>query len=141
MISGLRHIYQTEGKALLLVCLRILCWQQQEFFCYLDLVKKETANPPLPEFDKLLKALRIKNHESYLSTLPETWVTLAKPGAKRQGEGNRGGGEGAAKKAKVVTNPGVDAGLKRRFKDSGHKNMLPFVWLTKQEDKPCSLEH
>ena len=31
--------------------------------------------------------------------------------------------EGAAKKVKVVTNPDVDAGLKRRFKESGHKNI------------------
>jgi len=123
MISGLRHIYRTEGNALLLVCLRILYWQQQEFFYYLDLLQKGTANPLLPEFNKLLKALHIKNHESYLPTLPKTWVTLAKPGSKRQEEGNGGGGEGAAKKVKVVTNPDVGAGLKRRFKESGHKNI------------------
>ena len=124
VISGLRDIYCTEGNALLLACLHIMYWHQQEFFYYLDLLQKGTANPPLPKFDKLLKALRIKNHESYLPTLPKSWVTLAKPGAKRLGKGNAGGGEGVAKKkTKVVTNPDVNPGLKRRFKESGHKNI------------------
>jgi len=81
-------------------------------------------NPPLPEFDKLLKALCITSHESYLPTLPESWVTLSKPGAKRLGDSNAGGGEGQAKKkTKAVTNPDVDPGLKKSFKESGLKNI------------------
>jgi len=43
MILGLRHVYRTEGNALLLVCLRIMCWNQQELVYYLDLGNYEST--------------------------------------------------------------------------------------------------
>jgi len=124
MILGLRHVYRAEGNFLLMICLRIMYWHQQELFYFLDLLQKGDVDPPLPEFAKLLKALRIKNHDAFLPTLPETWVQVQKR-AKPSGIDSSAGGTGKPlkKKAKTITNPDVDTGLQARYKASGHKNV------------------
>ena len=91
-------------NTMLLICLCIMCWHQQEFFYYL--LQKDTANLPLPAFNKLLKALHIKTHESYLPTSPGSWVTFSKLGTKNgsSGEGSGGGGGEASRKKRKKPN-------------------------------------
>lgn len=128
MRSGLRHVYRTDGKGLVLICWRIIYWHQQEFFYFMEQLQKGTLLPPLPEFGRLIKSLRIKNVDGVLPNMPEQWVKVGKGGAKREAAGVDGGvggsGEPQQKKAKVVKNPHADATLKERFKNSGHKTMI-----------------
>jgi hypothetical protein len=92
----------------------------------MEQLQKGAHLPPLPEFGRLIKSLRIKNVDGVLPNMPEQWVKVSKGGSKREAAEGGGGGSGEPqqKKSKTVKNPQVDVTLKDRFKESGHKNMM-----------------
>ena len=73
LLLGLRLHYGDEGGACYHMALRILYWLTQQFLYFLS-QRKFSRDPPLPDFDRLLRHTHTKTLDGFLGKLPVSWI-------------------------------------------------------------------
>ena len=118
LLLGLRLHYGDEGGACHHMALRILYWLTQQFLYYLY-QRKFGRDPPLPDFDGLMRHTHTKTLDGFVGKLPTSWMEKVKPSTVTASTRNKKGKDKEAEADVQVTNTNWNPTLKKRWEASG----------------------
>ena len=118
LLLGLRLHYGDEGRACHHMALWILYWLTQQFLYYLSHCKFG-RDPPLPNFDRLMRHTHTKTLDGFVGKLPTSWMEKVKPPAAAASTQTKKGKDKDAEADIQVTNTNWNPSLKKCWEASG----------------------
>lgn len=130
LLLSLRLQYGDAGGGAYHLSLRILYWLTQQFLYYLS-QRKLGRDPPLPDFDALLRHAHTKTLDGFLGQLPASWMEQVTPTETPTTSKKKEAAKTSGSSAKA-NNTNWNVSIKKRW-EAAHLQSIKELLGNKQE--------